>query len=57
MKCLKRLLIEETAVTSVEYSVMLALIIATAMAAISAFGTETGNLFGDIHTEMEDHGM
>ena len=50
-------LTEDTAATAVEYAVMLAMIIMTMIGAISAFGGDTGGLWGNVQNEMEAHGM
>ena len=36
---------------------LLAMIIVTAMAAISSFGQQVGTMFGTVDTEMQNHGI
>jgi Flp pilus assembly pilin Flp len=46
------LLRNEQATTAVEYAVMLALIIMTAIVAITSFGGETGTMWGNVRTDI-----
>jgi len=48
---------DEEAATAVEYAVMLALIILTALAAINSFGQQVGTMYGNVDTEMQAHGI
>ena len=47
----------EEAVTSVEYAVMLAMILLAAIGAIGSFGAETGGLWGGIEEDLEEYGV
>ena len=51
---LKKFLADSEAATTVEYAVMLALIIGTCIVAISAFGGESGALWGNTMTSIGD---
>ena len=53
---IERLQSEEGA-TSVEYAVVLALILMAVMGAIGSFGAQTGGLWGGINTDLEEVGF
>lgn len=57
MNALQRFLREEHAATAVEYAVMLAMILMTAIAAVSSFGSATGGLWGGIDGDLQAHGF
>ena len=57
MKSLIAFLKDESGPTSVEYAVMLAMIIITMYAAVSLFGQTTATTWGDIKNEMDSHGV
>jgi len=48
---------EEDGVTSVEYAVMLAVILLVIISAISAFGNRQNTMWTEIHGQMESHGI
>jgi Flp pilus assembly pilin Flp len=48
---------EEEATTSVEYAVMLALIIGSIISAISLVGGKSGGMWGGIQTNMNTYGI
>lgn len=52
MKTLRRFFFEEDGTTAVEYAVMLALILLSAISAISTFGVGTGGLWGGIAADL-----
>lgn len=52
-----RFLTEEDAATAVEYAVMLAMILLSAFATISVFGSESGGLWGGIDTDLQGAGL
>jgi pilus assembly protein Flp/PilA len=52
-----RLLRSEDGPTTVEYAVMLALILASIIAAIGSVGAGTGNMYGHIDSELTSHGF
>jgi len=52
-----RLFRDEEAATAVEYAVMLALVLLTAIGAIGAFGRGSGGLWGGINTELHAVGF
>lgn len=52
MKPLKRFLTDETGPTSVEYAVMLALILVGVIGAVRAVGSSNGGLWGNIQSEV-----
>ncbi len=52
-----RFLREEEAATAVEYAVMLALILMTALVAIGALGNESSGLWGGIEGDLRDVGF
>ena len=53
MARLLRILRRDEGATSVEYAVILALILAVVVVGISAFGTQTGGLWGGIDDKLE----
>lgn len=55
MRFFNALLWDDTAATAVEYAVLLAMILVTAIAAISSVGQAAGGWWGNIRTEMEAH--
>jgi pilus assembly protein Flp/PilA len=57
MCSIARFLKNEEAATAVEYSVMLAMILLTAFAAISGFGGKTSNLWNSILSGLIGNGM
>lgn len=57
MRPLLEILRNEEAVTSVEYAVMLALILIAAIGAIGSFGAQTGGLWGGIEGDLDDVGF
>ncbi len=57
MKPLPRLLRDEQAATSVEYAVMLAMIIIAIVGAIGSFGNRTGGLWGGIAAQLQAVGF
>lgn len=57
MNAIRNFLRDEDAATAVEYAVMLAMIIMTAIAAISSFGASTNGLWGNIDTELDNVGF
>lgn len=57
MNSLLALLQDDEAATAVEYAVMLAAIILTAILGIASVGDATGGLFGNIDSEMQSHGI
>lgn len=57
MNLQRRLLIDDAGTTSVEYAVMLALLLATIIAGVSIFGGQTGTLFGETNQNLESHGF
>jgi Flp pilus assembly pilin Flp len=54
---LTTILSQDEAATSVEYAIMLALVILTALAAIQSFGTEAGTLWGMIRNTLQAVGF
>lgn len=48
---------DDEAATAVEYSIMLAAIILTAIVGIIAVGESTSGLFTNIDSEMQSHGI
>lgn len=48
---------EEDGATAVEYAVMLAMILLSAIATISVFGSESGGLWGGIDTDLQGAGL
>lgn len=57
MRLILAFLNEEQAVTAVEYAVLIAMIIMTALAAIATFGGATNDIYGDVQSEMDAHGV
>jgi pilus assembly protein Flp/PilA len=57
MSSIARFLENEDAATAVEYSVMLAMILLVAFAAISAFGGKTSGLWNNIFSGLQTNGM
>lgn len=57
MEFLAQFLTDENGTTSVEYAVLLALIIVTVIGAIGAVGTQTGGMWGGIDTDLNSHGF
>jgi pilus assembly protein Flp/PilA len=55
LNALLRLLKSEDGPTTVEYAVMLALILASIIAAIGTVGNGTGNMYGHIDSELSNH--
>ena len=56
-KVLCRFLRGEEAATTVEYAVMLGLILAAVIGAIGSVGSETGGLWGSIDTDLQSAGF
>ena len=54
---LLRFLNSDEAATATEYAVMLGLIIVLVIAAIGSVGQTTGGMWGNIHSEMDSHGI
>lgn len=57
LKTARRLTHEEDAATTVEYAVMLGLILLTALGAIGTFGSETGGLWSGIIGKLQAVGF
>lgn len=57
MKAIRSFLQADEAATAVEYAVMLAMIIMTAIAAISSFGSSTNGLWGAIDGDLDNVGF
>jgi Flp pilus assembly pilin Flp len=57
MSSIARFFQNEEAATAVEYSVMLALIVLVAMAAITSLGSKTRGLWISMFNDMCAHGM
>lgn len=57
MNRIARFLREESATTSVEYAVMLALILLVCFAAISSFGTGQGGKWASIDSQLDAVGF
>lgn len=57
MRPLFEILRNEEAVTSVEYAVVLAMILMAILGAIGSLGSETGGMWGGICNELEDIGF
>ncbi len=53
----RKLTLEENAATTVEYAVMLSLILLTALGAIGTFGSETGGLWSGILGRLQAVGF
>lgn len=52
-----QLLKNEDGPTTVEYAVMLALILASIIAAVGSVGVGTGGMYSNIHSELDAHGF
>ena len=48
---------DESATTSVEYSVMLGMILLVLITAVAQFGGAQNNMFGRVDTQMKAHGI
>ena len=57
MKMFTNFLREEQAATAVEYAIMLGMILMAVVVSIESVGQNTNAMYGDIRTEMEDHGI
>lgn len=57
MRLRRRLLGDDDGTTSVEYAVILALILAAIMASVAVFGQQTNTLWGQSNKNLEDHGF
>jgi Flp pilus assembly pilin Flp len=57
MRPLLEILRNEEGATSVEYAVVLALILMAVMGAIGSFGAETGGLWSGINGDLEEVGF
>ena len=57
MRRIVELLQNEEAATSVEYAVMLGLILVAVLGAIGSFGDETGGLWGGIDSDLDAVGF
>ncbi|MGW8257871.1 MAG: Flp family type IVb pilin [Thermoguttaceae bacterium] len=57
MSPINKFLHEEQAATSVEYAVMLALILIAIIGAIGAVGSQTGGMWGGIVNDLTDVGF
>jgi Flp pilus assembly pilin Flp len=57
MRPLIKILRDEEAVTSVEYAVVLAMILMAILGAIGSLGAQTGGLWGGIHDDLADVGF
>jgi len=55
MQSFKRFLRRQQGATSVEYAVVLAMILMATIVAIQVLGSHVGTMYGDIQTEMETH--
>lgn len=53
----KRFLADESGPTSVEYAVMVMLIILACFSAIQFFGNSVGNSFGDSQNQLSNSGL
>jgi len=54
---LRRLWRDDQGTTSVEYAVILALIFAGIVSAVSVFGGQAGTLWGQTNQNLTDHGF
>ncbi|MGA2064134.1 MAG: hypothetical protein ABSG86_04155 [Thermoguttaceae bacterium] len=52
-----RFLTEDAAVTSVEYAVILSLILMVLITAIAALGAQAGGMWGGIYTNLQNAGF
>ena len=57
MRSFMRFLHDEEGTTAVEYSVMLAMILMGAIAAIGALGSQSGGMWGGIQGNLSSHGF
>ena len=57
MRWVRHFLASEDGPTSVEYAVLLALILAAVLGAIGAVGSETGGMWGSIDSDFETAGL
>ena len=57
MRPLIEILRNEEGVTSVEYAVVLAMILMAVIGAIGSLGAETGGMWGGIESDLEDVGF
>lgn len=57
MAYLRLLWIDDEATTSVEYAVMLALVLAAVITGVTAFGGQAGSLWGQTNQNLVDHGF
>lgn len=57
MKTCLALLRDEQAATAVEYAVMLALILISVIAGIATVGQNSGGMWGNVDSELTDHGF
>ncbi len=48
---------EESATTSVEYAVMLAMILLVLITGVASFGGAQNNMFGKVDNQMKAHGV
>ncbi|MFN0199280.1 MAG: Flp family type IVb pilin [Planctomycetaceae bacterium] len=53
----RNLLVDESGPTAVEYAVMLALILMSVIAAISAVGAGSGGMWGNVDSELDAAGL
>ena len=57
VKAMYRLLVSEDGPTAVEYAVMLAMILMSVIAAVSAVGGRSGGMWGNVNTQLQNHGF
>jgi pilus assembly protein Flp/PilA len=57
MRSLVRIIRDEEGGTSVEYAVMLAMILIAVIGAVGSLGSETGGMWGGIEDNLEDVGF
>ena len=57
MRILWNFLHDEEAATAVEYAVMLAMILLSVIGAIGAVGSQTGGLWGNIRSDLQNVGF
>lgn len=57
MAALKRFLFGTDGTTAVEYAVMLAMILLAMLATIAAFGGQTGTMWGNTNTKLNNAGF
>jgi Flp pilus assembly pilin Flp len=57
MRPLIEIIRSEEGATSVEYAVVLALILMAVMGAIGSFGAQTGGLWGGMNTDLQEVGF